>query len=78
MYEGDDGLLESTVSPYQEVLDALSSLITKRSRGDKSNKRVIFDVLFEYLKVTLWPKLVSFSAIVYGVFELILCTLVER
>ena len=50
-YEGDNGLLESTVSPYQEVLDALSSLITKRTRGDKSNKSVIFDVLFEYIKV---------------------------
>ncbi|XP_010658519.1 folylpolyglutamate synthase isoform X1 [Vitis vinifera] len=51
MTDGDDGLLESTVSPYQEVLDALSSLITKRSRGDKSNKRVLFDVLFDYLKM---------------------------
>ncbi|RVW49290.1 Folylpolyglutamate synthase [Vitis vinifera] len=51
MTDGDDGLSESTVSPYQEVLDALSSLITKRSRGDKSNKRVLFDVLFDYLKM---------------------------
>ncbi|XP_024927322.1 folylpolyglutamate synthase isoform X2 [Ziziphus jujuba] len=45
MAEGGKG------SPYEEALDALSSLITKRSRADKSNKGDRFDVLFDYLKM---------------------------
>ncbi|KAK0591434.1 hypothetical protein LWI29_001772 [Acer saccharum] len=39
------------VSPYEEALDALSSLITKRSRADKSNKGDRFDLLFDYIKI---------------------------
>ncbi|KAF3433632.1 hypothetical protein FNV43_RR24735 [Rhamnella rubrinervis] len=39
------------VSPYEEALDALSSLITKRSRADKSNKGDRFDVLYDYIKM---------------------------
>ncbi|KAI9156824.1 hypothetical protein LWI28_012749 [Acer negundo] len=38
-------------SPYEEALDALSSLITKRSRADKSNKGDRFDLLFDYIKI---------------------------
>lgn len=41
-------------SPYDEAMDALSSLITKRSRADKSNKGDRFDILFDYLKVVLF------------------------
>lgn len=41
-------------SPYDEAMDALSSLITKRSRADKSNKGDRFDLLFYYLKVVLF------------------------
>ncbi|MCL7021602.1 hypothetical protein MKW94_010618, partial [Papaver nudicaule] len=37
-------------STYEEALDALSSLITKRSRADKSNKGDRFDLLFDYVK----------------------------
>ncbi|XP_010256780.1 PREDICTED: folylpolyglutamate synthase isoform X2 [Nelumbo nucifera] len=39
------------VSPYEEALEALSSLITKRTRADRSNKGDRFDILFDYLKM---------------------------
>ncbi|KAJ4953850.1 hypothetical protein NE237_030682 [Protea cynaroides] len=42
---------QHTVSPYEEALDALSSLITKKTRADKSNKGDQFDLMFDYLKV---------------------------
>ncbi|OVA17776.1 Folylpolyglutamate synthetase [Macleaya cordata] len=38
-------------STYDEALEALSSLITKRSRADKSNKGDRFDLLFDYIKI---------------------------
>ncbi|KAK9186535.1 hypothetical protein WN944_017923 [Citrus x changshan-huyou] len=34
-----------TVTAYEEALDALSSLITKRSRADKSNNGDRFELL---------------------------------
>lgn len=40
-----------TMSPYEEAMEALSSLITKRSRADKSNKGDKFELLFDYIKV---------------------------
>lgn len=48
---GDGGMSKTTVSPYDEAMEALSSLITKRSRADKSNKGDRFDLLFDYVKV---------------------------
>lgn len=51
MAEGDDGLAKPTHSDYDEAMDALSSLITKRSRADKSNKGDKFDLLFDYVKI---------------------------
>ncbi|KAL1196978.1 Folylpolyglutamate synthase [Cardamine amara subsp. amara] len=36
---------------YEEALAALSSLITKRSRADKSNKGDRFELIFDYLKL---------------------------
>lgn len=36
-------------SAYEEAMDALSSLITKRTRADKSGDR--FDLLFDYIKI---------------------------
>lgn len=51
MSNGDDGMSKPTVSPYDEVMEALSSLITKRSRADKSNKGDRFDLLFDYIKI---------------------------
>ncbi|KAM5556527.1 folylpolyglutamate synthase [Rosa sericea] len=41
----------SSQTPYEAALEALSSLITKRSRADKSNKGDRFDLLFDYLKI---------------------------
>lgn len=43
---------DATVSPYDEAMEALSSLITKRTRADKSNMGDRFDLLFDYVKVT--------------------------
>ncbi|XP_062156029.1 folylpolyglutamate synthase [Alnus glutinosa] len=51
MEEGGDGSQKPSVTPYEEALDALSSLITKRSRADKSNKGDRFDLLFDYIKI---------------------------
>ncbi|KAI8564088.1 hypothetical protein RHMOL_Rhmol03G0155300 [Rhododendron molle] len=51
MPQGDDGLAKPTASSYDEAMDALSSLITKRSRADKSNKGDRFDFLFDYVKM---------------------------
>uniref|UniRef100_A0A5B7B5Y1 Folylpolyglutamate synthase n=1 Tax=Davidia involucrata TaxID=16924 RepID=A0A5B7B5Y1_DAVIN len=48
---GDNGSSKPEVSPYDEAMDALSSLITKRSRADPGNKGDRFDLLFDYLKM---------------------------
>ncbi|KAK8629665.1 hypothetical protein V6N13_078498 [Hibiscus sabdariffa] len=45
------GSVESVAGRYETMLDALSSLITKRSRADKSNKGDRFDLLYDYLKI---------------------------
>ncbi|XP_050250612.1 folylpolyglutamate synthase-like isoform X1 [Quercus robur] len=45
------GSQKASVTPYEEVLDALSSLITKRSRADPSIKGDRFDLLFDYIKI---------------------------
>lgn len=50
---GGDGSQKPSMTPYEEALDALSSLITKRSRADKSNKGDCFDLLFDYVKVKI-------------------------
>ncbi|PIA54584.1 hypothetical protein AQUCO_00900862v1 [Aquilegia coerulea] len=39
------------VSPYEEALEALSSLITKRTRADKSNNGDCFELLRDYIKI---------------------------
>lgn len=41
----------SSLSPYEEAMEALSSLITRRTRADASNVGDQFDLLFDYLKV---------------------------
>lgn len=48
--EGKDDT-KPTLSPYEEAMEALSSLITKRSRADKSNKGDRYELLFDYIKV---------------------------
>lgn len=50
--EGGSGSPKSSsLTPYEEALDALSSLIITRTRADNSNMGDQFDILFEYLKV---------------------------
>ncbi|KAI4385669.1 hypothetical protein MLD38_003666 [Melastoma candidum] len=48
---GHDGEGMETITPYEEAMEALSSLITRRSRADTSNKGDRFDLLFDYLKI---------------------------
>ncbi|GAB2288563.1 Folylpolyglutamate synthase, partial [Dionaea muscipula] len=50
MSSGDNGF-PKVASPYGEAMNVLSSLITKRTRADKSNKGDRFDLLFDYLKI---------------------------
>ncbi|KAL9678233.1 hypothetical protein QQ045_016073 [Rhodiola kirilowii] len=49
--EGGSGGQKLTVSPYEEAMEALSSLITKRTRAFSGNKGDSYDSLFEYLKI---------------------------
>ncbi|XP_038691608.1 folylpolyglutamate synthase-like [Tripterygium wilfordii] len=48
MTEGGNGL---PATPYEEALDALSSLISQRRRADKNNNGDRFELLFDYLKM---------------------------
>ncbi|XP_061343516.1 folylpolyglutamate synthase-like isoform X2 [Gastrolobium bilobum] len=51
-HEGGNGSPKSSsLTPYEEALDALSSLITRRTRADSSNMGDQFSMLFEYLKM---------------------------
>ncbi|XP_057523741.1 folylpolyglutamate synthase-like isoform X3 [Amaranthus tricolor] len=49
--DGGNELLDSKMSSYEEAMNALSSLITTRSRADKSNSGDRFDLLFNYIKI---------------------------
>ncbi|XP_052210795.1 folylpolyglutamate synthase isoform X2 [Diospyros lotus] len=51
MPEGLDGSANRTASSYDEAMDALSSLITRRSRADASNEGDRFDFMFDYLEM---------------------------
>ncbi|KAL5567603.1 hypothetical protein UlMin_024178 [Ulmus minor] len=51
MADDGNGSPQPSKTPYEEALDALSSLITKRTRADKSNTGDRFDLLFDYLKI---------------------------
>ncbi|KAI8551369.1 hypothetical protein RHMOL_Rhmol06G0180500 [Rhododendron molle] len=48
--EGEIETPRPRASPYDEAMDALSSLITKRSRADKTNKGDRFNILYDYIK----------------------------
>ncbi|CAK9160232.1 unnamed protein product [Ilex paraguariensis] len=63
--EGDNGSSKLDVSPYDEAMEALSSLITKRSRADKSNKGDRFDLLFDYLKILELDESISQMKIIH-------------
>ncbi|XP_021769064.1 folylpolyglutamate synthase-like [Chenopodium quinoa] len=49
--EGGDGLADPKPSPYEEAMSALSSLITTRTRAEKSNSGDRFELLFDYIKI---------------------------
>ncbi|KAL4556897.1 hypothetical protein LXL04_035063 [Taraxacum kok-saghyz] len=50
--DGERGSTEAgTVSPYDEAMDALSSLITQKTRADKTNSGHRFELLFDYVKI---------------------------
>jgi hypothetical protein len=56
--EGGNGSPKSSsLSSYEEALEALSSLIIRRTRADGSNFGDQFDVLFVYLKVKILKSL---------------------
>lgn len=57
-FEGGDG--SSKPTPYEEALDALSSLITKRSRADTSNNGDCFELLSDYLKVIFFTSQITY------------------
>ncbi|XP_043816861.1 folylpolyglutamate synthase isoform X2 [Manihot esculenta] len=65
MAEGGSGSPKRVVTPYDEAMDALSSLITKRSRADKSNKGDRFDLLFDYLKMLELDQAISEMKIIH-------------
>ncbi|KAG6535221.1 hypothetical protein ZIOFF_000186 [Zingiber officinale] len=46
-----NGMLTIILAEYEEVLRCLSSLITKRTRGDGANRGDQFDLMFDYLKI---------------------------
>ncbi|KAM0034470.1 putative tetrahydrofolate synthase [Helianthus debilis subsp. tardiflorus] len=41
----------TSVSPYDEAMDALSSLITQKSRADQTNAGLRFELMFDYVKI---------------------------
>ncbi|KAK9079377.1 hypothetical protein SSX86_001048 [Deinandra increscens subsp. villosa] len=41
----------SSLSPYDEAMDALSSLITQKSRADQTNAGLRFELMFDYVKI---------------------------
>ncbi|KAJ8423222.1 hypothetical protein Cgig2_027648 [Carnegiea gigantea] len=54
LFEMSAGLgpsIMSGESAYEEAMTALSSLVTKRTRADKSNSGDRFDLLYDYIKI---------------------------
>lgn len=54
VFGGGGGSSKPAATAYEEALDALSSLITIRSRPHKSNSGDRFDLLFDYIKVFVY------------------------
>ncbi|KAJ1422268.1 Mur-like, catalytic domain superfamily [Sesbania bispinosa] len=64
--EGDNGSPKSSsMTPYEEALDALSSLITKRTRVGDVNMEERFNVLYEYLKMLDLEEAISNMKIIH-------------
>eukprot|EP00256_Glycine_max_P058475 XP_014626613.1 folylpolyglutamate synthase isoform X2 [Glycine max] len=55
----------SSVTPYEEALDALSSLITKRTRVGDVNMEERFNVLYKYLKMLDLEEAISNMKIIH-------------
>ncbi|XP_057428769.1 folylpolyglutamate synthase-like isoform X3 [Lotus japonicus] len=66
MSEGDNGSPKtSSMTSYEEALDALSSLITKRTRVGDVNLEERFNVLFEYIKMLDLDEAISNMKIIH-------------
>ncbi|XP_028214581.1 folylpolyglutamate synthase-like isoform X1 [Glycine soja] len=66
MAQGDNGSSKSSsVTPYEEALDALSSLITKRTRVGDVNMEERFNVLYKYLKMLDLEEAISNMKIIH-------------
>ncbi|XP_020215034.1 folylpolyglutamate synthase isoform X1 [Cajanus cajan] len=64
--EGHNGSPEpSSVTPYEEALDALSSLITRRTRVGDVNMEERFNVLYKYLKMLDLEEAISNMKIIH-------------
>ncbi|XP_058787552.1 uncharacterized protein LOC131661910 isoform X1 [Vicia villosa] len=63
---GDNGSSKSLpLTPYEEALEALSSLITKRTRVGDVNMEERFTVLFQYLKMLELEEAISNMKIIH-------------
>ncbi|CAK8571272.1 unnamed protein product [Lathyrus sativus] len=63
---GDNGSPKSSpLTPYEEALEALSSLITKRTRVGDVNMEERFSVLFQYLKMLELEEAISKLKIIH-------------
>ncbi|KAI5407476.1 folylpolyglutamate synthase [Lathyrus oleraceus] len=63
---GDNGSPKSSpLTPYEEALEALSSLITKRTRVGDVNMEERFSVLFQYLKMLELEEAISNMKIIH-------------
>ncbi|KAF1895180.1 hypothetical protein Lal_00022679 [Lupinus albus] len=66
MAQGGNGSPKSSpVTPYEEALDALSSLITRRTRVGDVNMGDRFNVLFEYVKMLDLEEAISKMKIIH-------------
>ncbi|PSR93144.1 Folylpolyglutamate synthase [Actinidia chinensis var. chinensis] len=65
MAEGGNGSAKPTVSPYDEAMDTLSSLITERTRAGKIQKGDPFDYMFDYLKMLDLEEPISKMSIIH-------------
>ncbi|GFZ15038.1 DHFS-FPGS homolog B [Actinidia rufa] len=65
MAEGGNGSAKPTVSPYDEAMDTLSSLITERTRAGKIKKGDPFDYMFDYLKMLDLEEPISKMSIIH-------------
>ncbi|PKA51981.1 Folylpolyglutamate synthase [Apostasia shenzhenica] len=64
MTEGDAGS-EASAAVYEEALSCLSSLITRRTRADGTNRGDQFDLLFDYLKILELDEAISQLKVVH-------------